>query len=136
MEFKTISPRDFTEAIRRFKSETNSVSDQIKMKLKPQNPTPGFEPKERLMLRYTENKPAGQPAYYTAWCGQFCAGTLDQAEDGFYYFNPNPAFGSSGFIASWILLDLGRKLEALNEAWNQKIEKELSAPDVPAPFTD
>lgn len=113
------------------RASTNSVSEQIKMKLKPTNPTPGLEHKD--MLIYTKNEPHGRPAYYAVLTDQKVhIGDLDQELDGYYYFTP---INRGGFWAGWILKDIAFKLEALNEAWNQRVAIELSKPPTPKKVT-
>jgi hypothetical protein len=91
------------------------------MKLHPQNPTPGIESKP--VVTYTKNEPHNQPAYYGCFFGSSLIGTIDQEVDGYYYFYPALR---GGFWASHLLHDVAHKLDALNEAWNQRIEQELN----------
>lgn len=77
------------------------------------------------MIHYTKNEPVGEPAYYTCMIGRACIGTLGQEVDGYYYWIPR-SIPEGGVIASWVLKDLYMKLEALNEAWDQKIGEELT----------
>lgn len=78
------------------------------------------------MIHYTKNEPHAQPPYYTVMVGKVCAGTLEQEVDGYYYLIPK--FDNSGAIASWILKDLYMKIEALNQAWDQKVGEVLNVP--------
>jgi hypothetical protein len=98
------------------------------MKLHPNNPTPGVEP-VRDVLTYTKNEPHNQPAYYAIFSESVLLGTLEQEVDGFYYYFPTLRVGC---YSAWILKDIAHKLEALNEAWNQRISVELSRAPMPS----
>jgi hypothetical protein len=74
------------------------------------------------MIHYTENKPVGRPAYYSAFHNKAFLGTLDQEVDGYYYWNPGE---SEGAIAAHILRDLYMKLDHLNMAWDSKVAEGL-----------
>ncbi len=125
--FQTLTDARWEKFLKIAREQKNSVSAQIAMKLRPANPTPGLD-KPTFMLTYTKNESHKQPAYYAVFSGPFCLGDLYQEVDGFYYFEPK---GKTGCWPSWILKDIAFKLEALNEAWSQKLEIELSRAPMP-----
>ena len=129
--FQTLTDKQWGEFLRIAREQKNAISDKIKMKLHPANPTPGFERKD-TMLTYTKNEPHKQPAHYAVFHEKKYLGVLYQEVDGFYYFLPEPR---GGFWASWILKDIAFKLEALNEAWSQRLEVELAKPPCPRKIT-
>jgi hypothetical protein len=116
-DYETLTGAIWKRRLRVARAEVNIVSQQIKMKLNPQNPTPEKGPNP--MVTYTKNEPHGKPAYYTCLIenGGFI-GVIDQEADGFYRFHP--VYTGSGWDGA-ILKDLAKKLEALNEAWNLKL---------------
>lgn len=92
------------------------------MKLRPQNQTPGLEPKE--VIHYTKNEPAGQPAYYTCVYGNgVVLGSIEMDVDGFYVFFPKLR---GGFWDASVLHDIVRKLDALNAAWEIKLNEAMA----------
>ncbi len=86
------------------------------------------------MIEYHPNTPKeGQPITYACiYENGNVIGHLEQEVDGYYYFWP---IYKGGFWASETMADIAHKLDALNEAWDQKLQKALG--DKPAPtFTD
>lgn len=126
--FQTLTDRQWGEFLRIAREQRNAISDKIKMKLHPANPTPGFERKD-AMLTYTKNEPINHTAYYAVLHEKKYLGLLEQEVDGFYYFTPDRT--NAGFWPSWILKDIAFKLEAINEAWNQTLDRELSRAPMP-----
>lgn len=59
---------------------------------------------------------------YKCMVGTAAIGYIGQEVDGFYYFFPNYKPGS--FWPSHYLKEIYLKLEALNEAWTQRLAKE------------
>lgn len=91
------------------------------MKLNPENPTPGLDNKRAI--HYTKNEPIGRTPYYAAIMPNGgMLGTIEQEVDGFYYFFPQLR---GGFWDAWILHDIARKLDALNEAWHIRLHQEF-----------
>lgn len=94
------------------------------MKLHPQNPTPGTDnpttPKAGVTYIKVSTKP-GQPSIYSCLAPNgVLLGSFEQEVDGFYYFFP---VLRGGFWEAYILHDIARKLDALNEAWSQKLDE-------------
>jgi hypothetical protein len=74
------------------------------------------------MLTYTKVPISKGPPYYMVMAGSNHIGTIDQCEDGFCHFYPLP---KGGFWESAILKDIAHKLDALNEAWSQRLNEEF-----------
>lgn len=104
----TISGDDWKRSLASSRSQLNMVLAQIRVK------------GPKLMIHYTKNEPIGQPAYYTCVFAdsKVMLGTIEMEVDGFYYFYPKPI---GGFWAAHTLKDIANKLDALNEAWTQRI---------------
>ncbi len=49
-------------------------------------------------------------------------GCFNMLEDGFYYFWPLPP---TGYFSTEVLLELGRELEKINQAWDEHIKEHL-----------
>ncbi len=122
MTFETLTDAHWQRALRMARSETNTIAEEIHMKLHPDNPTPGLE--VRNAVHYTKNEPVGQPAYYTVMSpeGRTVIGTIEQEVDGFYYFFPAKI---DNFWPSGLMHDIARKLDALNEAWHIRLMQEF-----------
>jgi hypothetical protein len=62
------------------------------------------------------------------FAGKVKMGFIMQEVDGFYYYYP-PC--KQGFFPSGVLMDIARKLEALNEAWNIRLNELNVKTDAP-----
>lgn len=117
-------------ALQESRKLTNEVAKEIRMKLHPQNKTPGFDPKPVQMLIYRKHQLQNGGALYDCYMGFAKIGTIAQEADGFYYFWPEH---NEGMWSEAVFRDLAFKLESLN----QKVPEPKPEDDVePHPFTD
>ncbi len=124
--FKVITDDDWEVSLKRARGLTNSISEQIHMKLHPCNPTPGIETKTSMI---TFNQ-VPLLNVIVCRCGGTCIGTIDKFLDE-WRFVPNIEV-----LSSIQLKEIVFKLETLNEPHQQQLLKEaIESIDYP-PFTD
>lgn len=71
------------------------------------------------MIRYEK-----EGGIYKPYIGKKCIGELLMTEDGFYnYFHINDF--NNGFIPSWVMKELSRKLDTLNLELELQIAKDI-----------
>lgn len=145
--FRTITDDDWRRALKTARSIRNDISDQInlaKMKLHPANPTPGKVDAQEPMNPVTNREildamaavlnaiqsSDGATIYDCIYPNSVKLGEMMMEVDGYYYFWPDLSRG--GFWPSHILHDIARKLDALNEAWDQRLNEELAKLKEPA----
>lgn len=118
--FDVITDAAWGKSLRRSRAYTNSVSDQIKMKLHPCNPTPGFLPKQPIhMIKFDPMtstkgvKPNVKTTqFFACRVGDKTLGYLHPDHTGIYNFFPNHIFGMN-WTAS-VLKEIAFKMDALN----------------------
>lgn len=103
----TITAEDWRRLFSR--KVTNDVSRQIFMKLKPENPTPGF-PANTQMVTYNKLR----DNEYACIFKNRNVGHIHEEVDGKFYFHPLTNFMQ--YIPSGVMMDIARKMEALGQA--------------------
>lgn len=117
MIFETLTDAAWEHALRRSRSYSNSISAQIKMRLHPQNPTPGFQPRQQpRMIKFdpfTVLAPGPKERVsFKCQVEDRTVGYLHQEEDGIYSFYPNHVSGmrwNGGHLK-----EIAYKMDALN----------------------
>jgi hypothetical protein len=119
-KFETLTDGIWEVALRRARGYSNSVSTQIKMKLHPCNPTPGYAPKPRIhMIKFeplttTKGVEPNVKVSQSFACVQEgrALGYLHPDNTGIYNFFPNHLFGMNW--SSNVLKEVAFKMDALN----------------------